>query len=260
VRLRTEVVDIAAVRRGSLEGRIALAKRIFALWQPIFSHLDQHDYTFHLQKHVEDHTAVQIRAVFGVDDHGRDQALVIVRVHEHTIGGRIMARLTINAGAAPTVVQRHFGQDFVAIEPWRYLLRHPFRRFFVVDSAVSAASYCAYAKTYAGFAPTRDRPIPDAWWPLAEAGALALGGQRVPDAPREVWRFPAAVRDRAPQRPISDRSRAAADFFRELTHGDPRLGVLVMAPLTFVSYGYTVARYGVVRTLRSIRRRFSHGR
>lgn len=242
--LRTEVVDLAAVRRESKAARESLARRIFALWQPIFSHLDDKDYTFHLAKHVEDETAVQIRGLFGIDAAGRDRALMIVRVHEHDLEGKTWARLTVNAGFSSGFVQSRFGQHFLVLEAWRYRLRHPLRPFFVVDCAVSAASYCVYEKSYSGFAPTRNRPIPDEWWGLGEAGAAALGGERVEGARREVRRFAATVRDPSPRRPVSDRSKEAAEFYNEATRGDPTSGILVMAPLSFPSYGSTTARYG----------------
>ena len=244
MRLRTEIVDFASVRRRSQAERIALAKRIFALWQPIFSHLDDLDYTFHLKKHVEDESAVQIRGLFGIDEAGRDRALVIVRVHEHQIDGRTWARMSINAGVDPSLVQRHFGQRFIACEPWRYLLRHPQRPFFVVDCVVSAASYCIYEKMYAGFCPTRERPIPEPWWPLAEMGATALGGRAVEGAPREVRRFGIRVRDPRARQPSSERAKAAAQFFHELTGGDPELGVLVMAPMSIHAYSTTMLKFG----------------
>jgi hypothetical protein len=251
--LRTEIVDFAAVRRGGTAGRESLALRIFALWQPIFSHLDDKDFTFHLAKHVEDETAVQIRGLFGIDALGRDRALIIVRVHEHDLEGETWARLTVNAGFAPGLVQSRFGQDFLVLEAWRYRLSHPLRPFFVVDSAVSAASYCAYEKSYSGFAPTRTRAIPEEWWGLGEAGAAALGGERVEGARREVRRFAATVRDRSPRRPVSARSREAAEFYYQATGGDPAVGMLVMAPLSFPRYGYTAARYGWQRATRELR-------
>jgi hypothetical protein len=247
IELRAEIVDIAAVRRrGDAGEKIALAKRIFSLWQPIFSHLDTRDYTFHLEKHVEDATATQIRGIFGVDREGKDRALMIVRVHEHLIGGRIWARLTKNAGVDPAVVQSGFGQPFVAWEIWRYRLKHPFRPFFIVDNAVSPAAYCGYAKTYSGFAPTAARGIPERWWPLAAEVAAAMDGRPVDGLRREVRRFPAVVRDPRPQRPPSARSQAAARFFEEATGGDPALGVLVMAPLTFSRCAFATLRYLLV--------------
>ncbi len=253
--VRTSLVDFGVIRRrGDAAEKEALARRIFALWRPIFEHLDVHDHTFHLAMHVEDESAVQIRGLFGIDESGQDRALMIVRVHEHVIAGRTWARLTINAGYHPSLVQSQFGQDFLAWEAWRYRLRHPLRPFFVVDCAVSAASYCAYAKTYAGFAPTRERPIPDAWWPFAEVGAAALRGVGVEGAQREVRRFPGVVRIPTPQRMTSKRSREAARFFNEITGGDRRNGVLVMAPLGFLHYGYTTARYGWVRCRRLVAR------
>jgi hypothetical protein len=243
MRLREEVIDFARVRRGDRAGREKLAKRIFALWQPIFSHLDNADYAFHLRKHVEDESAAQIRGIFGVDQDGNDQALMIVRVHEHEIDGALFARLTINAGFSASMVQSQFGQDFLAWEAWRYRLAHPLRRFFIVDCAVSPASYCAYEKTYIGFAPTRERPILAEWWPLAEIGARALGGVSVEGARREVMRFDGVVRDTSARRASSERSRRAAQFYQEITQGHPSSGVLVMAPLDFVSYAHTSLRY-----------------
>jgi hypothetical protein len=237
VRLRTEIIDVAAVRRrGDPAEQHALARRMFAAWQPIFSHLDDKDYTFHLHKHVEDATAVQIRAAFGVDPDGRDRALLIVRVHEHVIDGRTVARCTINAGHDPAYVQSNFGQPLVILENWRYRLRHPRRPFFVVDCAVSPGSYGVYRKYFPVVWPRPGHPVPDELWPLAEAGARALGGEPVAGAPREVHRFSAVVRRPEARRPVSARGRAAAAYFHELTHGDPTLGVLVVAPLDFVHW------------------------
>lgn len=251
--IRTEIVDLAALRhRGTPAEKEAMAKRIFALWQPIFSHLDALDWTFHLKKHVEDDSAVQIRGQFGIDANGRDCALLIVRVHEHVSDGRSWARLTINAGFSPDMVQRHFGQDFIMAETWRYRLRHPRRPFFVVDCAVSPASYCAYAKTYLGMVPAPDRPTPQAWWPMAEVGVAALGGLAVAGARREVRRFPAAVRDPNPRRAGSVRARRGAQFFSELTGDVPGHGVLVMAPLTFPAWSATTLAYLVLRSKRKL--------
>ena len=245
------MVDLAAVRRrGDPREKDELARRIYTLWRPIFSHLDARDHGYHLQKHVEDETAVQIRALFGLDADGRDRALMIVRVHEHEIDGRVWARLTVNAGFDPAYVQSRFGQEFLALEAWRYRLAHPFRPFFIVDSAVSAASYCAYAKTFFGFAPRPGRPIPASWWALAEAGAEALGGESVDGAPREVRRFPAVVRDPNPRRTGSVRSAEAARFFQQATAGIPNAGILILAPLSFRHYGLTTLRYAWVRLVR----------
>ena len=252
--LAKEIVDIAALRqRGDSAEKERLARRIFDLWQPIFSHLDGKDFTFHLERHVEEPTSSQIRALFGKDAAGRDRALMIVRVHEHRIAGRTWARLTVNAGFDHAFVQSHFGQEFLAWETWRYRFRHPLRPFFIVDAAVSAASYCVYAKTYSGFAPTRDRPIKEAWWPLAEAGSGALSGEAVVGRPREVRRFPGQVRNPVTRVPTSPRSQEAAAFFEELTRGEDRAGVLVMAPLGFLSMGLTTARYGWTRLRRNRR-------
>lgn len=249
--LRTELVDVAAVRRrGDPAEQHALARRMFAVWRPIFSHLDGHDYTFHLHKHVEDATAVRIRAAFGVDPDGRDRALLIVRIHEHVVGGRTFARCTINAGHDPAYVQSHFGQSMVIAENWRYRLRHPGTPFYVVDCAVSPGSYGVYTKYFPEVWPRPGHPIPDALWPLAEAGAQALGGEPVAGAPREVRRFASVVRRPEARRPVSARGRAAAAYFRELTRGDPTLGVLVVAPLGFTHWAVTTAAWlgALVRT------------
>lgn len=238
--LRTEIVNILEVRRrGDDREKEALARRIFAVWKPIFSHLDDKDYTFHLQKHVDDVSAVQIRAAFGVDASGRDRALVIARVHEHVIGGRTFARYTINAGHDRAFVQSRFGHPLILLEAWRYRVRHPRRPFFVVDCASSAASYGVYAKYFAELTPRPGHPIPTELVPLAEGGAEALGGERVAGAPLEVRRFGQRVRDTAPRRAPSARARAHAAFFHELTGGDPELGVLVLAPLSFSGWART---------------------
>jgi hypothetical protein len=252
-RLRPEVVDIAALRRsGTGAEKQALAGRIFALWQPVFSHLDGRDQSFHLEKHVEDESAVRIRALFGLDSCGRDRALVIVRVHEHLIDGRVWARLTINAGHDSALVQSRFGQGFVSLEVWRYRLRHPLRPFFVVDSVVSEASYCVYAKFFSGFSPVESRPIPERWWPLAEAGARALGGERIPGERPEVRRFTATVRDPQPRTRISARSERAASFYRELTGARSGVGLLVVAPLSFPRYTLTFTRFLWATALRAL--------
>jgi hypothetical protein len=242
--LRLELVDVAALRQmGSPAAREALALRIFALWQPIFSHLDGLDYTFHLHKHVEDESASRIRALFGVDAEGSDRALVIVRVHEHDVGGRTWARLTINAGVDRDLVGTGFAQPFIASEIWRYRLRHPLRPFFVVDAVVSEASYCAYAKYFSGLAPAPGRPIPESWWAVADAGGRALGGEPVTGERPEIRRFTAIVRDAGSRADVSRRSQEAARFYRELTGGREGVGVLVIAPLSFHRYTVTFTRF-----------------
>jgi hypothetical protein len=253
-KLRGEIVDFAAIRAQGAQVREALARRIFALWQPIFSHLDDKDYRFHLAKHVEDEGPAQIRGIFGIDSRGRDRALVIVRVHEQIIGGRVWARLTANAGCDQAFVQSGFGHAFMALEIWRYRLRHPLRPLFLVDAVVSPASYCAYDKVFSGFAPTRRRQIPDAWWPLAEAGAEALSGVAIDGAPREARRFGVIVRDPQPRKPASARAEAAAKFYEEITGGDPEVGVLVMAPLSLSRYGYSSLRFGFKHVHRALSR------
>jgi hypothetical protein len=238
--LRTQIVDLLAVReRGDRAEKEALARRIFAVWKPVFSHLDDKDYTFHLHKHVEDASAVQIRAAFGLDASGRDRALVIARVHEHVVEGRTFARYTINAGHDPAYVQSRFGHPLILLEAWRYRLRHPRRPFFVVDCASSPASYGVYAKYFAGLTPRPGHPIPPELVALAEGGAEALGGQRVAGARMEVRRFGQRVRDTTPRRAPSARARAHAAFFHDLTGGDPELGVLVLAPLSFAGWART---------------------
>jgi hypothetical protein len=260
--LLREVVDIGALRRtGSAAEKEALARRIFTVWQPLFSHLDDHDYTFHLRRHVEDESAVQIRAVFGVDlEEGDDDALIIVRVHEHDIRGRVWARLTVNAGVEAPLVKNQFGQAFLALEIWRYRVRHPFRPFFIVDSVISEASYCAYAKTFSGFAPTAVRPVSEAWWPLGVAGARALGGEPIPGARREVMRFPGRVREVQAPAGVSRRSEEAARFYRELTGAQEGAGLLVMAPLSFFRCAASSARFLWASALRPLRSRRGRSR
>jgi hypothetical protein len=236
IRIRREIVDLARVSRGPPAEVDRMAKRIFALWQPLFSHLDGKDFTFHRKKHLEDTTALRRTAVFFQDaETGRDVGLLIIRIHEHVVGGRRYARLTLNAGYERAITGKSLGFDVIAYEVCRYRLRHPLTPLHMVDVVNSTAAYCAYLKSFPWLLPRGDREPPASLGPFLSACALAMGAERVPELHGSAVRTGVVVRQDAPsvRTPSAARARAA-DFYRQATGGRAEVGLLVSARLGFV--------------------------
>jgi hypothetical protein len=251
-RLHVESVDIKTLQRdGREEERVALARRIFALWQPLFSHLADKDYTFHLHKHVEDSTAVFLRAHFAVREAGDDGGLVIVRVHEHDVAGRRVARITFNAGSHPDTPASALLAPRALRDLVRYRALHPRQPFFLVDAISSARAYEALYEIFPGLRPAPGLPIPESLWPIAEAVADAMEAPPLPGRPREVREFScevAASADKGRRAPPLGPARERAAWYEQQT-ARPDRGLLVIAPLDWSN----VAEVGVRVALRGTR-------
>jgi hypothetical protein len=231
-----DAVDVKPLQLGGFDAaRASLARRIFDLWKPIFSHLADKDYTFHLHKHVEDAAAVYLRAYFAVNREGADRGLLIMRIHEHVLGGRRIARATLNAGVHAEVPGTSLLEPWVFRDLLQYRILHPRRAFFLVDTIASASAYCAVAEIFPRLRPTPRRPIPDELWPIVAEVAERTGATALPGRPREVRDFSCVVAARARSNrrlPSTGRSRARTAWFEEQT-GSATNGMLVIAPLTW---------------------------
>lgn len=231
-----------------------MAQRIFAVWRPLFSHLDGLDFTFHRKKHLEDDLAVRLRAMFLVDRRsGRDLGLMIARIYEHTIRGETVARFTINAGFDPALVGRSRGQMFLAYELWRYRLLHPARPFYIVDICNAAASYCAFRKTWPELAPSQKFSTPNERWPLIEECASLWGAHPVAGLRREARTTGVVVRDPGVHERVTRDTDDAAAFYERATGGDSSVGLLVSAHLGFREMATSMVEV-VTRPLRPRRR------
>jgi hypothetical protein len=229
-----QVFDLHEVRARGQREVDRMAQRIFAVWQPLFSHLDGLDFTFHRKKHLEDDLAVRLRAMFLVDRHtGRDLGLMIARIYEHKIHGETVARFTINAGFDPSLVGRSRGQMFLAYELWRYRLLHPARPFYIVDICNAAASYCAFRKTWPELAPSQRFSTPSDRWSLIEECADHWGARPVEGLCREARTTGVVVRDAVVHERVTRNTDDAAAFYERATGGDSSVGLIVSAHLGF---------------------------
>src|SRR5689334_3530211 len=78
-----EKVDFRAVKkRGNTDEQSRVAKRMFAVVQPLFCHLVDREYKYYENFLANDTAAVAFRGFYLVDASGRDHGLVAMRVEE----------------------------------------------------------------------------------------------------------------------------------------------------------------------------------
>ena len=231
-RFHTEHIDLLTLqRRGTESERQRMAERMFAVWQPLFAHLADKDPSFHRARHVEDTSASYLRASF-FRVGGVDRGLMIARLHEHRDRGLRFARMTFNAG----VHQELRGTNAVGPTVVRTILHGiaaaPRRPLFLVDVVASLAAWRALHKPFPWLLPSPAGAIPDAWWPVALAGAEALHCTPIEGRPRGIVRSQIVMAEGA-----GDIARAASPeaarldaWYRSFVR--PGESLLVVAPVT----------------------------
>jgi hypothetical protein len=235
-RISSDRVDFKAIgRHGTDDDRHLLARRAFAVWQPLFTHLSDKQYTHYVSKLVEDDSSAVLRGTFYRDAAGDDRGLVIVRIDEMEQGGRTVARMMIHLGLQGPVRGAARIARFIASETYRYRLRHPLRPFYIVDAPMSAASYYKLDKAIHELYPRPQQAIPDALWPMVEAVAREMEWVAIPGAAREARQVARTLTD---QGGSDGRARSAAfgdraAWFAEQTRGTPGSGLLAVAPLSY---------------------------
>ncbi len=231
-RIRVDKVDLRSVKNE--EEQRLLAKRMFAVLQPLYGHLADKQDT-HFLGLIQDTQASVLRGFFMVDEAGNDVGLTVTRIAETTHAGRTIAHMTLHLGLHPKARGERHTRHFAMREVLRYRLRHPRRPLYIIDTPISAASYSKFYKVTAGLYPTPQRPVPESLWPLCEEIATQRGWRPIAGCPKEARMVDRPMTDaaRTDPRPNSPRYQAIQRWFSDVTQDTRGSGMLVIMPVSY---------------------------
>lgn len=239
--LEIESIDLNRFRLSANdEEKTALAARLFAVWQPLFAHLKEKSPEFHRSLHIDDPSARWKRLWF-YRQNGKDLGAIIGRVHEHTVEGVQIIRITMNAGLDPSIVGANVGGSALAKTLLWALWIARSRPVFLIDSVSSAPALAAMVKAFPEVRPSPAGLMPEPLWKYAEAAAPALGCVPVAGKPLGVVRSHAVISQRALQseKPRSLRAQAIEQWFQRTV--GPGECLLIVCP---ISRSYAGRRFG----------------
>lgn len=244
-RIRLEKINFRAIReRGNEIEQHKLAERTFNVLRPLYGHLTNTEYTTILEHVIRDETPVIFRGLFMTDYNGRDLGLIGVRIGETRYDGQTIAHLTVHLGLHPEARGEKHSTKLILQEIFRYRLKHPLRPFFIIDTPISAASYCKIRKGTAQIFPTPGNPIPQHLWSLCDFIAKEKGWLPIEGCPKEarLVNRPLTALSVRDARPASQDYLDTARWFDETTQGVSGSSVMVIVPVTVLNIAMSLLK------------------